>query len=627
MSRKSKAKTFSLRTKIIGSLTILLIAISASVYYYLTESYIAKNNALIKRQIGLITTQLEVSSELFLLNKDVERFNSFLSIEIRKNNLLYFTLNDTTGKAIKNISTSEAILKLGEKDFVYNPKDIIPVVSKVVNKEAYLGSISFGILNRDFLEALRKTKIESAKISCGILFSGLFFIIILGYVLTKPIKNIVASAEKISGGDHTERIDLNNKGEFAIIGKAINHLAEYNQEADAQITHLNKELKTAFKDKLGELNLEINQRRLAEDSLKKSEEQFRLLFDIAPIGMAISTPEKKITKVNQAYINTLGYSSEELINMSTTNLTHYEDREIDAQILKDFLTKDLDSKNYEKRLITKNGNIIDAIVRITLHRNEKGRPVQFIEQVIDITKRKKMEKELLFSKEKAEESDKMKSAFLAQMSHEIRTPLNVIIAASSILEEDLQENLEEDSREVVNSVKSAGKRLLRTIDLILNMSAIQTGKYQADFEAVDLNTELKKMVDEFKTLSSEKKIHLTFSSHIKNAEIKADKYTLLQIFQNLISNAIKYTKEGKVDVTVFKTNKIFVEVKDTGIGMSKEYMKNLFNAFSQEYTGHKREYEGNGLGLALVKKYVEINNATINVESEKNRGSTFTVIF
>jgi len=627
MSRKSKAKTFSLRTKIIGSLTIFLIVISASLYYYLTESYIGKSNALIKRQVGLITTQLEVSSELFLLNKDVVRFNSFLSIEIRKNKLLYFTLYDTTGKAIKNISTSEAIQKMGKNDFIYNPKDIIPVVSKVLNKDAYLGSISFGILNREFVEALRRTKIESAEISCGILFSGLFFIIIFGYVFTSPIKKIVATAEKIAGGDHTERINLKNKGEFAIISNSINHLAEYNQEADAQITHLNKQLKTAFRDKLGELNLEINQRRLAEDSLKKSEEQFRLLFDIAPIGMAISTPEKKITKVNQAYINTLGYSNEELIKMNTTNLTHYEDREMDALILKDFLTKDLDSKNYEKRFITKNGSIIDAIVRITLHRNEKGRPVQFIEQVIDITERKQMEKELIFSKEKAEESDKMKSAFLAQMSHEIRTPLNVILAASSILEEDLQANLDEDSREVVNSVKSAGKRLLRTIDLILNMSAIQTGKYQADFESVDLNAELKKMVDEFKTLSSEKKIHLTFSSHIKNAEIKADKYTLLQIFQNLISNAIKYTREGKVDVTVFKTNKIFVEVKDTGIGMSKEYMNNLFNAFSQEYTGHKREFEGNGLGLALVKKYVEINNATINVESEKNRGSTFTVIF
>jgi signal transduction histidine kinase len=142
-----------------------------------------------------------------------------------------------------------------------------------------------------------------------------------------------------------------------------------------------------------------------------------------------------------------------------------------------------------------------------------------------------------------------------------------------------------------------------------------------------LNNELKNLVEEFKPLCLEKNIGLKFQTHLDDAQIMADKYTFEQIFQNLISNAIKYTRQGQVDVVVFKTDKIFVEIKDTGIGMSNEYLEKLFIPFSQEDVGHKREFEGNGLGLALVKKYVEINNGVIKVESEKDMGSTFTVIF
>jgi PAS domain S-box-containing protein len=386
-------------------------------------------------------------------------------------------------------------------------------------------------------------------------------------------------------------------------------------------------LKTAFRDKLGELNLEINQRRIAEASLKKSEEQFRLLFSIAPIGMVITGPDRSIRKVNKAFEQTLGYNLDELLKMTTIDLTYYEDKLKDEQIYKEFLDDNLDNKTFEKRFVTKDGNIIEVIVRTILYKDENKKPIIFIEQVIDITEQNKMQKDLRIAKEKAEESDRMKSAFLAQMSHEIRTPLNVILAASSIFEEEVKEYLDEDSREVVDSVKSAGKRLLRTIDLILNMSAIQTGKYEPTFEKIKLNEELKSMVHELKPVCFDKNILLNFATHIENAEIKADRYTVQQIFQNIISNSIKYTKQGKVDVVVFKTDKIFVEIKDTGIGMSKEYVEKLFNPFSQEDIGQKREFEGNGLGLALVKKYVDINNASIKVESEKGRGSTFTVIF
>jgi signal transduction histidine kinase len=111
--------------------------------------------------------------------------------------------------------------------------------------------------------------------------------------------------------------------------------------------------------------------------------------------------------------------------------------------------------------------------------------------------------------------------------------------------------------------------------------------------------------------------------------IMLDKYTVIQIFQNIIDNAIKYTKKGFVRIVIEddRYNRLLVLVEDSGIGMSQEYIKDIFVPFSQEDIGRRREYEGNGLGLALAKKYCEINNATLKVESKKNTGSVFTVVF
>jgi signal transduction histidine kinase len=249
-------------------------------------------------------------------------------------------------------------------------------------------------------------------------------------------------------------------------------------------------------------------------------------------------------------------------------------------------------------------------------------------QILDITGIKQAQKDLITALDKSKESDRLKSAFLAQMSHEIRTPLNVILTAVPILAEDIGDK-DEDVKSTLFSVGSAGKRLHRTIDMILSLSAIQSGNYKPNFESFDLVEELKNLTEEFRLITEEKGLKLIFNSDASATEIVADKYTTNQIFQNLINNAIKYTPKGKVTVLIEEGEKegIIVKVCDTGIGLSEEYIEKLFIPFSQEDVGQKREYEGNGLGLALVKEYVELNRAFISVNSKKNRGSVFSVTF
>jgi PAS domain S-box-containing protein len=398
--------------------------------------------------------------------------------------------------------------------------------------------------------------------------------------------------------------------------------------SNKKVESLDRQLKVIFRDKIGELNIEVNQRRIAQHSLKQSEKQFRLLFEKAPIGMVISSPDDRIMQVNSAFCQSLGYSKEELIDKKTSQFTYLDDQPGYIRLHNQLLEEDLPHIYFENRFIRKDKKVIYTIVESVLIRGEEEKPHHYISQVIDITERKNVEKELVKAKEKAEESNRLKSAFLAQMSHEIRTPLNVIIAATPILADELPPGNEENEV-LLDSINNAGKRLQRTIDMILNMSSVQSGNYEPEIEEVDLNEELKNLTEEFKRLTVNKNMVLKYYNNITEPFIIADKYTVNQIFQNLIGNAVKYTPGGEIVINLFEKDKenICVEVRDTGIGMSAEYMKKIFTPFSQEDTGHKRKFEGNGLGLALVKKYVELNNAEISVKSIKDKGSIFAVTF
>lgn len=247
----------------------------------------------------------------------------------------------------------------------------------------------------------------------------------------------------------------------------------------------------------------------------------------------------------------------------------------------------------------------------------------------EISIRKWTEEELIIAKDKAEHADRLKSAFLAQMSHEIRTPLNVILSYTSLLKEELSGRFDSVLETVFYGIQNAGQRLIRTIDLILNMSAVQSGTHDINPKCFSLSEKLQNMMIEFCSLAKARGLDLSFINETCIGEIKADEYTVEQIFQNLIDNAIKFTKSGSVLVKLYLNSDgiVCVDVKDDGIGISEEYLPEIFTPFSQEEVGYTRKYEGNGLGLALVAKYVEMNNAEITVKSKKGEGSCFTVKF
>lgn len=246
----------------------------------------------------------------------------------------------------------------------------------------------------------------------------------------------------------------------------------------------------------------------------------------------------------------------------------------------------------------------------------------------DITDLKTKEKELKSALNRAEEAKKLKEQFLAQISHEIRSPLNVIVGYADLLKQDFQD-ADPELGIILRSIKNNSKRLYRTFDLLLNMSQLQTSKYETRFEKVELSSILKTVYNEFQSYAEEKDLEFKLTNTINGESVATvDHYSVAQIFGNLIDNAIKYTDKGKVEIILFREHSnLCIDIKDSGIGISKDYLQRLFTPFSQEDMGYTRPFEGTGLGLALVKSFADLNNAKIRVNSELNKGTTFTIIF
>jgi PAS domain S-box-containing protein len=283
----------------------------------------------------------------------------------------------------------------------------------------------------------------------------------------------------------------------------------------------------------------------------------------------------------------------------------------------------------EARVLRDDGSLANVSVQFKVLKDSSGRTYKVYGVNQDITERKLANQELIYAKEKAEQSEKLKSEFLAQMSHEIRTPVNTVSNFTNLLKEDLSKDLTPDLLEYFDGIDSASNRLMRTVDLILNTSEMQVGSYEPSFGEFDLLKEIiMKLVVENTNQIEAKGLKFNFSSTISEALIIGDQYSIHQIFANLIDNSTKYTKEGYISINVSKNELgINIQIEDSGIGMSEEFMKIVYNPFIQEEQGYSRRFDGNGLGLSLVKNYCDLNNIDITVESKRGVGTKFTLFF
>jgi len=282
----------------------------------------------------------------------------------------------------------------------------------------------------------------------------------------------------------------------------------------------------------------------------------------------------------------------------------------------------------ESAIIDIAGRIIPVSQVIIAHKDDSGEVQYYSTTLRDISAQKEVEKNLRTAKERAEESERLKDNFIATMSHEIRTPLNVIMGYSSYFRALLEHQNNKDLQECLWSIDRAGKRLMRTVDNILNVSMLRLGGLRMTKELLDLNEEVRYLYKDFYAFAEEKGLEFVTSFEEKAAIISADKFSLRGAMLNIIDNALKFTKTGEVKLRVYIENGFaYMECSDTGIGISEEYQKRLFKLFSQEEEGDTRSFDGLGLGLALSNQYTELNGGKLEVSSEKGQGPTVRMKF
>jgi len=398
---------------------------------------------------------------------------------------------------------------------------------------------------------------------------------------------------------------------------------------------------------------DITDRNRNEEALKLSEEKFSKAFLTAPYGIIIARPrDAKIIDINESVTSLTGYSRDELLSSSTAELELFENWEDRNNIIQE-LFKSKKIKNREFQFRKKDGGIRTGSLSVQLIDLKKE--TVLMASFTDITERLQAEetirnmnvelenkvilrtKELAEAKAEAERANLTKSEFLANMSHEIRTPMNAVLGYAELLASSLENK---SQKEYAESIKSSGKGLLALINDILDLSKIEAGKLELEFEYVNTKfffSEFEKIFS-LKISESGLKFILDIASGTP-AGVYIDETRLRQIVFNLLGNAIKFTEKGYIKIKVFTQNPqiisyktgqtveyidLVIEIEDTGIGISEEFQKHIFDPFTQQ--AGQRKYGGTGLGLAITKRMISLMNGTINLKSQLGLGSTFQVI-
>jgi PAS domain S-box-containing protein len=343
----------------------------------------------------------------------------------------------------------------------------------------------------------------------------------------------------------------------------------------------------------------------------------------SPESIVITNQQSEIIYANPMFFSITGYTREEIIgNKVNTLQSGYHDKEFYSNLWNTILS----GKNWYGEILNKkkDGELFWEYLSISPLMNSKNKITHFVAIKQDITEKKRNREELIRAKLKAEESDRLKSAFLANMSHEIRTPMNGILGFINLLDSpDLEKELQKD---YIDIVKKSGKRLLDTINDIIEVSKIEQGQIEVSKADSDVEEIMQYQYSFFQLQALEKGLHLKLESHLTGdkAFVHTDAHKLNSILGNLLRNAIKFTSGGSVTFgNYIENNNLVFYVMDTGKGIPADRKEAIFQRFVHADMSLTRAHEGSGLGLSISKAYTEVMGGKIWVESAIDKGSTF----
>ena len=376
---------------------------------------------------------------------------------------------------------------------------------------------------------------------------------------------------------------------------------------------------------------DITDRKKADDALRESEERFRRTFDCNMVPMGIWTRSGPVVGANDALLDLLGYSREDLEAglIDWRNMTPPEHLARDQTALNE-IDKEGVAAAWEKEYFRKNGQRVPVMLAAAAFTGTADRGVFY---AVDLSERKRAEeerKELLASerdaRSAAERANRLKDEFLATLSHELRTPINTVLMWIHMMHRGTLD--EAGVKKALEAMDRGVRAQVRLIDDLLDLSRITSGKLRIEVEQLDLAATIQAAIDTVMPAANAKGVRLRRCFSDQRASLLGDATRLQQVFWNLLANAVKFTPQGgDVEVQLDRIDsRLVAKVRDTGQGLDPEFAGHVFERFRQADSSAARKQGGLGLGLTIVKHLIELHGGTVRAESEgPGRGATFTV--
>ncbi|MFP4471124.1 MAG: PAS domain S-box protein [Bacteroidales bacterium] len=371
--------------------------------------------------------------------------------------------------------------------------------------------------------------------------------------------------------------------------------------------------------------IDITDVKLAEVALKENEDRLKEAQEIAKTGnFDLDVPSFTMSWSKELYrMLDLDYSSQSLSIGQFISIVAEEDKDkINGAI--EWIIRHKKSRQFDLRLFTMKGEEKYISIAGKPKLGEDQQVLRIVGIAMDITARKRLERNLMSAKEKAEESDRLKSAFLANMSHEIRTPMNGILGFTDLLKDP--DITPEQQQKYISVIESSGERMLNLINDLIDISKIEAGQVNLSVSETDVSEMLRDQFEFFQPEYRKKNIEFLLTDQLTSgiSRISTDREKLKAVLSNLIKNALKFTTEGEVEFGCKReNNRMHFFVRDTGMGIPEVNSDAIFDRFAQHGNVLTKSYEGAGLGLFISKAYVELMGGHIRAESELGKGSVF----
>lgn len=360
------------------------------------------------------------------------------------------------------------------------------------------------------------------------------------------------------------------------------------------------------------------------DSLRK---YFNSLYGSIQFPIQVLNDKGQIVYINLSFTQQWGYEIDELKEYSVFEDTGLRKSGIQSLVKKVFENKKHISVNNYSDSLLRNKEITVPILKTDIFHISLKDNSYVVLFHIDQTETMLAEEEVKKARDGYKEAERLKNTFLNVLSHELRTPLNIILGYASIIKENLKDKISSEDIVYLDNLYSGSERLFKGITQMLEFAQLDAGNYKLNIETFNLSDLVKNSVESVKTQATEKKLEFRTQMNGKPVYVDVDYQCIENAISNLLNNAVKFTKQGfiEVELNVLEDKDLAVcKIKDSGVGISSQYLDHLFQPFSQEDTNIGRNFEGNGLGLALAKRYIEKMGGSLLVDSIKGVGSTFS---